>query len=186
MENLPHDLNWLNLLPPNEAAEELLKCCGSKHWASQLAAERPFSSAAELLAKATRIWWSLEPHDWLEAFRSHPKIGANKRRVSSESKKGDDDTSDTWPEQEQAGVRHAKQEIMDSLVELNSQYETKFGYIFIVCATGKSSEEMLAILQDRLENNASIELHTAAAEQAKITELRLMKLIVVNDKISSG
>jgi OHCU decarboxylase len=186
MENLPHDLNWLNLLPPNEAAEELLKCCGSKHWASQLAAERPFTSAAELLAKATRIWWSLEPHDWLEAFRSHPKIGANKRRVSSESKKGDDDTSDTWPEQEQAGVRHAKQEIMDSLVELNSQYETKFGYIFIVCATGKSSEEMLAILQDRLENDASIELHIAAAEQAKITELRLKKLIVVNDKISSG
>jgi len=181
MGNLPHDLRWLNLLPPNEATEELLKCCGSQHWASQLAAEGPFTSAAELLTKAAEVWWSLEPDDWLEAFRSHPKIGENKRRVSNESKKGDDDTSDRWPEQEQAGVRHAKQETMDSLAELNSQYETKFGYIFIVCATGKSSEEMLAILQDRLENDASIELHIAAAEQAKITELRLKKLLAIQD-----
>ena len=183
MGNLPHDLRWLNLLPPHEVTEELLKCCGSKQWASQLAAEGPFTSAAELLTKAAEVWWSLEPHDWLEAFRSHPKIGENKRRVSNESKKGDDDTSDRWPEQEQAGVRHAKQETMDSLVELNNQYETKFGYIFIVCATGKSSEEMLAILQDRLENDASIELHIAAAEQAKITELRLNKLLGMPDRI---
>jgi allantoicase len=186
MENLPHDLRWLNLLPPNEAAEELLKCCGSKQWASQLAAEGPFTSVAELLTKATKIWWSLEAHDWLEAFRSHPKIGENKRKVSNESKKSGDDTSDRWPEQEQAGVRHAKQETIDSLVELNSQYETKFGYIFIVCATGKSSEEMLAILKDRLENDASIELHIAAAEQAKITELRLMKLLEMQKRVLLG
>jgi len=181
MGNLPPDLKWLNLLPPDEATEELLKCCGSMHWAIQLAAERPFTSAAELLTKATEVWWSLEPHDWLEAFRSHPKIGENKRKVSNDRQKSGDNTSDRWPEQEQAGVRHAKQETMDSLVELNSQYETKFGYIFIVCATGKSSDEMLAILQDRLENDASIELHIAAAEQAKITELRLKKLIVIHD-----
>jgi OHCU decarboxylase len=181
MENLPHDLSWLNLLRQNEAAEELLKCCGSKHWASLLAAERPITSAAELLAKATRIWWALEPHDWLEAFRSHPKIGENKRRVSNESQKSGGDTSDGWPEQEQAGVRHAKQETMDSLVELNRQYETKFGYIFIVCATGKSSEEMLAILEDRLENEAARELHIAAVEQAKITALRLKKLLAIQD-----
>src|SRR5258707_3088090 len=135
MGNLPHDLRWLNFLPSNEAAEELLKCCGSKQWASQLAAERPFTSAAELLTKATKVWWSLEPDHWLEAFRSHPKIGESKRKVSNESKKSGADTSDRWPEQEQAGVRHAKQETMDSLVELNSQYETKVGYIFIVCAT---------------------------------------------------
>ena len=174
------------MLPPNEATEELLKCCGSKHWANQLAAERPFTSEAELLTKAAEVWWSLEPHDWLEAFRTHPKIGEKKRGGSNESKKGDDDTSDRWPEQEQAGVRHAKQETMDSLVELNSQYETKFGYIFIVCATGKSSEEMLAILQDRLENDAARELHTAAAEQAKIAELRLKKLLEMQKRVLPG
>jgi len=186
MGNLPHDLKWLNLLSPNEATEELLKCCGSKYWASQLAAQRPFTSAAALLTKATQIWLSLEPHDWLEAFRSHPKIGENKKGVSDESQKSGDHTPDRWSEQEQAGVHHAKQETLDSLVELNGQYEAKFGYIFIVCATGKSSEEMLSMLQDRLENEAARELHIAANEQAKITELRLKKLIVVNDQISSG
>jgi OHCU decarboxylase len=181
MGSLPHDLKWLNLLSPNEAAEELLKCCGSRRWASQMAAERPFTGATELLKKATKIWWLLEPHDWLEAFRSHPKIGESKQRVSNESKKSGDDRAYKWAEQEQAGVRHAKQETMNSLAELNRQYETKFGYIFIVCATGKSSEEMLAILQDRMENDTARELHIAAAEQAKITELRLKKLLAIQD-----
>jgi allantoicase len=181
-----HDLKWLNLLSPNEAAEELLKCCGSKRWASHMAKERPFTGA-ELLTKATEIWWSLGPHDWLEAFRSHPKIGESMRRVSSESQnESGDEMPRTWSEQEQAGVRHATQETMNSLVELNGRYETKFGHIFIVCATGKSSEEMLAILQDRLENDAERELHIAAVEQTKITELRLKKLLAMQDQILAG
>src|SRR5258707_6625229 len=98
MENLPHDIKWLNLLPPNEAAEELLKCCGSQCWASQLAAERPFTSAAELLTKATKVWWSLEPDHWLEAFRRHPQIGESKRKGSNQSQKNRAGTARTWAE----------------------------------------------------------------------------------------
>jgi len=182
-----NDLKWLNLLSSNEATEELLKCCGSRHWAAQMATERPFIGAVELLTKATKIWWSLEPPDWLEAFRSHPKIGENKRRVSKESQtESGVDMSHRWSEQERSGVCDARQETINSLDELNHQYETKFGYIFIVCATGKSSEEMLAILEDRLKNDAARELQIAAAEQGKITELRLKKLLVINDQILSG
>ena len=161
----------LNSLPANEAQSELLKCCGSKRWAEQMSDERSFPSPEDLIAKADRVWWSLEPGDWLEAFLSHPKIGEKKAAaaVSDESKR--------WSEAEQAGVSGAATETMQALAELNQKYEDKFGYIFIVCASGKTSEEMLAILRSRLENESDEELRIAAAEQAKITRLRLQKLV---------
>jgi len=161
----------LNSLPANEARSELLKCCGSKEWAERMIAERSFASPEDLTAKADRVWLALEPADWLEAFLSHPKIGEKKAAaaVSDESKR--------WSEAEQAGVGGAATETMQALAELNQKYEDKFGYIFIVCASGKSSEEMLAILRERLENDPNEELRIAAAEQAKITKLRLQKLV---------
>ena len=167
------ELASLNSRPPSKVQEEFLKCCGSPEWARRVMAERPFASLDDLSAKSDRVWWSLEPHDWLEAFRSHPKIGEKKaaQPISGEARR--------WSEQEQAGLLNSEQKTLDDLAELNRAYEEKFGYIFVVCASGKSSEEMLALLRVRLENNPEEELRIAAAEQAKITQLRLRKLLAV-------
>ena len=161
----------LNSLPPSAAESELLKCCGSKQWAQRMAAARPFSNLSQLIEQSDRIWWSLTPADWLEAFHSHPKIG-EKHAAAAVARE-----AQQWSEAEQAGVRGAAAETTAALAELNEIYEKKFGYIFIVCATGKSSEEMLGILRERLPHDKDEELHIAAAEQAKITELRLRKLL---------
>jgi OHCU decarboxylase len=168
---LQTDLDRLNLLPASEAADELQKCCGSTEWARRLTAARPFESVDDLIAKADRIWWALEPGDWLEAFHSHPKIGDKKAAAKIAAR------SQQWSEDEQSGISDSAQQTLDALAELNRVYEEKFGYIFIVCAAGKSSEEMLAILRERLENDPDEELRIAAGEQAKITRLRLRKLI---------
>ena len=165
------DLAWLNSLTAEDAARELRQCCGSKRWAEQMSNERPYQTLEALLTHADRVWWSLTPDDWLEAFRSHPKIGEKKasHTVSAQSQQ--------WSGQEQAGVSSAPQTTVDSLAELNRAYDQKFGFIFIICATGKTSEEMLAALRERLQHDSDTELRLAAAEQAKITELRLKKLL---------
>src|SRR5262249_39187285 len=154
-----------------EAAKELHQCCGSRRWAEQMSNDRPYPTLEALLTHADGLWWSLMPDDWLAAFRSHPKIGEKKAssNVSSQSQQ--------WSGQEQAGVNNAPQNTVDSLASLNHAYEEKFGFIFIICATGKTSEEMLAALQERLQHDSDTELRLAAAEQAKITELRLKKLL---------
>jgi len=161
----------LNSLSPSQAEEEFLKCCGSKNWARQLTSARPFASLNELFAAAERVWWSLDSQDWLEAFHGHPKIGEKKAAAPTAVE------AQQWSEDEQSGIRDSAQQTLDALAKLNQTYEEKFGYIFIVCASGKSSEEMLAILRDRLKNNPADELRIAAAEQAKITQLRLRKLL---------
>lgn len=165
------DIKALNSLAPEAAETEFLKCCGSRRWARAMAAERPYSGVEQLVEAADRIWWSLKPADWLEAFHSHPRIGETKaaREVAEESR--------VWSTQEQAGLKQSAEETVRRLAELNRAYEEKFGYIFIVCATGKSADEMLSILQARIEDAPEVELRTAAAEQAKITELRLQKLL---------
>jgi OHCU decarboxylase len=165
-----HDLASLNSLPDDVAAKELRQCCGSTRWAEQMSSARPYETVEALITHADRVWWSLTPDDWLEAFRSHPKIGEKKAsdKVSAQSQQ--------WSGQEQAGVSGAAQATVDSLAQLNRAYEEKFGFIFIICATGKTSEEMLAALQQRLQNNPDTELRLAAIEQSKITELRLKKL----------
>ena len=165
------DLAWLNSVPADEAAKELLQCCGSKRWARQMAGARPYPTIAELITLANEIWWSLDRDDWLEAFRSHPKIGEKKsvENVSAQASQ--------WSGQEQAGVSSASTETTTALAALNYAYEQKFGFIFIICATGKSSGEMLAALRERLEHDPAAELPIAAAEQSKITELRLKKLL---------
>jgi len=165
------ELASLNSLSPSQAEAEFLKCCGSKNWARQLTAARPFASFDELIAKADRIWWSLDSQDWLEAFHSHPKIGEKKAAAPTAVE------SQRWSEDEQAAIRDSAEQTLDALAKLNQTYEENFGYIFIVCASGKSSEEMLAILRARLDNTPDAELRVAAAEQAKITQLRLGKLL---------
>ena len=136
-----------------------------------MAAQRPFANGDELLDKADSIWWSLDSEDWLEAFRAHPKIGERKaaRPTSAAAR--------AWSEQEQSSVQGATHDTMQALAAGNREYEQTFGYIFIVCATGKSSGELLAILRERLNNNPEEELRIAAEEQRKITRLRLQKLI---------
>lgn len=166
-----HDLAWLNSLPAEAAAKELLQCCGSKRWAEEMATGRPYLNVEALIRRAYEGWWSLDRDDWLEAFRSHPRIGEKKAadKVSARSQQ--------WSGQEQAGMSNASQQTAGSLFALNHAYEQKFGYIFIICATGKSPEEMLASLRERLQHDPDSELPIAAAEQAKITELRLKKLL---------
>ena len=165
------DLAWLNSLPADEAAKELLQCCGSKRWAAEMANSRPYLDVETLIAAAHETWWSLDKTDWLEAFRSHPKIGEKKAadKVSAQSQQ--------WSGQEQAGVANAPDTTVDALAALNRTYEQKFGFIFIICATGKTSDEMLTALRERLEHDPETELPIAAAEQSKITELRLKKLL---------
>ena len=166
-----HDLAWLNSLSADEAAREFLQCCGSKRWARQMADARPYENLAEVFARANEIWQSLNRDDWLEAFRSHPKIGEKKtaETVSAQARQ--------WSGQEQAGVNTASTETTNALATLNHAYEQKFGFIFIICATGKTSDEMLAALRERLDHDPAEELPIAAAEQCKITELRLKKLL---------
>ena len=132
---------------------------------------RPFENTDELLNEADRTWWSLDREDWLEAFRAHPKIGEKQAAQQTSA------AARAWSEQEQSSVQSAPHDTMQALAESNREYEQTFGYIFIVCATGKSSDEMLAILQERLNNDRDKELSIAAEEQRKITQLRLVKLI---------
>ena len=168
---MQRDLTWLNSLTDEEATKELLQCCGSKRWASATATGRPFDTLEILLATADDIWWSLNPNDWIEAFRSHPKIGEKKAadKVSAQSQQ--------WSGQEQSGVANASNTTIDSLAALNREYEQKFGFIFIICATGKTSDEIVAALRERLQHDPAAELPIAAAEQSKITALRLKKLL---------
>ena len=164
------ELGRLNSLAASDAIEEFLKCCGSKNWARQMVAAG-HDSLDEMIADADRVWWSLGAQDWLEAFHSHPKIGEQKAAAATAVE------AQQWCEAEQSGIRDSAQQTLDDLAKLNHAYEEKFGYIFIVCASGKSCEELLAILRERLSNDPVEELRIAAAEQAKITRLRLRKLL---------
>ena len=166
-----HDVAWMNALSAEAAREELLKCCGAKRWATELERRRPFANVAQLLAAADEVWWSLDQNDWLEAFRSHPQIGEKKAAGTLAAQ------SQQWSSQEQQGVQNGDSDAVERLARLNQAYEQKFGFIFIVCATGKSSDEILALLEERITNDPAAEWRNAAAEQAKITELRLRKLI---------
>lgn len=136
-----------------------------------MADARPFDEMDALLRTADRIWWGLDASDWLEAFGHHPKIGERQaaQKLSEEAR--------VWSEEEQAGVRAAAQTTMTELEAANREYERRFGFIFIVCASGRTTEEMLATLKERLKNETDKELHVAAEEQRRITHLRLKKLL---------
>ncbi|HVG44176.1 MAG TPA: 2-oxo-4-hydroxy-4-carboxy-5-ureidoimidazoline decarboxylase [Longimicrobium sp.] len=164
-------LEGLNALPAAQAEAELLACCGSRRWARETAARRPFGGVGALLAAADEVWWSLAPDDWHEAFRAHPRIGERGAAPAQTARAAG------WSAQEQSSAAGAAAEVAVALAEGNRAYEDRFGHIYIVCATGKTAEEMLAILRARLANDPATELRAAAAEQAKITRLRLEKLL---------
>lgn len=161
----------LNNLESAEAESKFRDCCGSREWARRMAGARPFSSAEELIGRADSIWNALGPADWLEAFAAHPKIGAKKAAPAQQAKSAE------WSKGEQAGMDTAGEMVRDELARANRLYEEKFGYIFIVCATGKSAGEMLEICRRRLGNDGETELPVAAEEQRKITEIRLRRLL---------
>jgi OHCU decarboxylase len=168
---LKQSLDEFNALAPEVAEAELMKCCGSVKWARDVAGARPFNSMDELLDAADLAWWSLDSSDWLEAFSHHPPIGERRseRPQAAEASR--------WSEEEQAGTAQAKAETMSALAAANRAYSQKFGYIFIVCATGKTSGEMLSLCEQRLANDPAEELRNAAEEQRRITHLRLQKLL---------
>jgi OHCU decarboxylase len=167
-------LDRLNALPADEAERELLTCCGSRAWARRVADARPYRDADALFATADRVWWELDESDWREAFRSHPRIGEKKAEA------GQTGREQAWSAGEQAGMTSAADAVRDALAEGNRAYEARFGFIYIVCASGKSADEMLTLLQSRLRNDAETEIRAAAEEQRKITRIRLEKLLAAD------
>ncbi len=163
--------NWqrINTADVDTARADLLKCCGSTRWTTAMLAKRPFPSLDAMIQSAHEIWDTLNREDYLEAFTHHPRIGEKSLREKFAP-------TASWASNEQAGISAATDSIIQELARLNDDYYTKFGYIFIICATGKSAQEMLTILKTRLPNPPESELPIAANEQKKITELRLRKL----------
>jgi 2-oxo-4-hydroxy-4-carboxy-5-ureidoimidazoline decarboxylase len=161
-----------NSVPTATAMNEILPCCGSRAWAEGMVARRPLRNEETLLVAADEIWHSLAESDWLEAFRSHPRIGES---PAGESCAGALSQSNVWSEQEQNRIREASDASRSALVKGNRVYENKFNRIFIVCAAGKSTGEILAILQRRLKNDEPTELREAAEQQRQITHLRLQR-----------
>lgn len=161
----------LNGLEETAARVALTRCCGATAWVDGMLALRPFADDEGLLRAADRVWSSATPADIREALTHHPEIGADVEalRAKFQSTAG-------WSEGEQAGVGAADEATLLALRDGNVEYKAKFGHIFVVCATGKSAAQMLALLQARMPNEPQPELANAAAEQGKITKLRLAKL----------
>lgn len=150
----------------------LRTCCGSRRWVDGMLARRPFGTRERLLASAREVWFALDRDDWLEAFADHPRIGDREalRTRFAETRH--------LAAGEQSGVRGASDEVLDALARGNDAYLRKFGYIFIVCATGLSATAMLERLEARLSHGPDEELVIAAEEQAQITAIRLSKLAI--------
>jgi len=164
-------LQELNAVPRYRAEAELMKCCGSTAWVRTMTGRRPFANRERLLRAASEVWWRLDPADWLEAFGAHPQIGQQKAAAPTSAQ------AQAWSAAEQSGMSRAGVGVITSLEEANQEYLAKFGYIFIVCASGKYADEMLSILKSRLANPPETEIRVAAEEQDKITRLRLDKLV---------
>lgn len=162
----------LDALPREEAAEALRRCCASERWVDRMLELRPFGDDERLFAEAERVWGELEPEDWREAFEAHPRIG--EREPSGGEP--DDPTASEWSREEQSGVEGSAAPTRRALEEGNRRYEERFGHVFLIFASGRSGEEMLAELRHRLGNAPDEELRIAAGEQAKITRHRLEKL----------
>lgn len=164
-------LEGLNALSESEAVAALMTCCGSTRWAERMASSRPFSSWTQVQGTAEWLWWQLDDADWLEAFTHHPRIGADPEKLREKFAA----TAD-WSAGEQAGVSGASDDVIDRLAKGNTDYEERFGYIFIVCASGLSAEKMLSKLEARMDHAGENEIRIAAGEQAKIIALRIEKL----------
>jgi 2-oxo-4-hydroxy-4-carboxy-5-ureidoimidazoline decarboxylase len=153
------------------AIDAMLACCGAPRWAAAMVASRPIANIMDLSAAADRIWGTMEEADWMEAFACHPRIG--ERKAARASKK-----STAWSRQEQSSASSATERVQTELAAGNLLYEERFGFTYIVCATGKSAEEMLAILNRRLNCDRETELRAAAEQQRQITQIRLGKWLI--------
>ena len=170
----PPGLAKLNAMSLDDARAAFKRCCGSSQWANAMAAHRPFEDVPALQRIGERIWWSLGEADYREAFAAHPKIGS---QTPPAEKSADPETTGRWSRDEQKSTASAAQTTLQELAHANRAYEEKHGFIFIVCATGRSADAMLDDLRKRLTGSQADELRTAAEEQAKITRLRLAKLM---------
>jgi 2-oxo-4-hydroxy-4-carboxy-5-ureidoimidazoline decarboxylase len=161
-----------NRLSAEEAAQEILPCCGSIAWARALVVRRPIDDDTALIARSDETWWGLGLSDWMDAFSKHPRIGELKAPLAASVQ------SAAWSAQEQRNVTNVGESVQLALAEGNREYERRFDRVFIVCATGKSAPEILDILRKRLRNDVSAELREAAEEQRKITNIRLKKWLL--------
>jgi OHCU decarboxylase len=161
----------LDALSDVELASRLRACCGSSRWVARMIAARPFGSPEQARDQANRIWNGLATDDWIEAFGHHPRIGERKAAIAQ------DPTSVAWSAEEQSHVATAAQTLKGELARVNEAYERRFGFIYIVCASGRSAEELLVTARRRLSNDRDAELKIAAEEQRQIMQLRLGKLL---------
>lgn len=164
-------LERINQATTSEAESMFGDCCGSATWASMMTMVRPYASEDEVMNIAAAVWNDLQTEDWLEAFKAHPKIGEEKAASTQQARSAE------WSAGEQAGMSSAHDLLKQELAAANREYHEKFGFIFIVCATGKGAEEMLELCRTRLRNARAAEIAIAAGEQQKITEIRLRKLL---------
>ena len=164
-------LDALNRLSEADAIAAFRQCCACARWAERMEIGRPYEGLSEMLEISDRIWEECDVDDYLEAFLGHPRIG----NVESLAKKYAN--TKAWAGGEQKGMDSADPVVIQRLADGNKTYEEKFGHIFIVCATGKSAAEMLALLEARMPNDPKTEVMVAAEEQNKITRIRLKKLL---------
>ncbi|MGA3049147.1 MAG: 2-oxo-4-hydroxy-4-carboxy-5-ureidoimidazoline decarboxylase [Terracidiphilus sp.] len=162
--------SW-NAADANDALEAMIACCGARRWAEAMVALRPIAGVLELSEAADRVWSTMEEVDWMEAFACHPRIGERKDAHATAK-------SAAWSSQEQSLANSAEVHVLEELARGNMLYEQRFGFTYIVCATGKSADEMLAILNRRLTNDSAAELREAAEQQRQIMQIRLGKWLV--------
>jgi OHCU decarboxylase len=167
--------SW-NAASANEALEAMIACCGARRWAAAMVARRPIGTVAELSAAADEEWARMQESDWMEAFACHPRIGGREAAHASAQPSA---RSRRWSNQEQSSTHEAADQVLAELAAGNALYERRFGFTYIVCATGKSAEEMLAILNRRLAGDRTGELREAAEQQREITRIRLQRWVNV-------
>lgn len=201
MSSFPRDaaIDTLNALPSQDLTSYLFLCCGSREWTRRMDALRPFASRQHLQACADWCWWTCPEDEWRSSFLHHPRIGGDigalrKKFAATPSSSspsscsiplhaGRDDSpypprsNPAWEGEEQSGAAGAAERTLEALSAGNQAYEDRFGHVFLICATGKSADVMLAALQARIGNEPQVELLNAVGEQAKITNLRLSKLL---------
>lgn len=164
-------LDDFNALSDAKAADVFTACCGARRWVDAMMNRRPFATVAEVIDAANEAWNATTERDWREAFDHHPRIGESRSAAHRGAHAAQ------WSSDEQSRASSADRIIKQQLVDVNTEYEARFGHIYIVCASGRSADELLEVARARLSNSPAVELRVAAEEQRKITELRLRKLL---------
>jgi OHCU decarboxylase len=155
----------------SSATDAMIACCGASRWAAAMVGLRPIANVVELSTAADRVWATMGEGDWMEAFACHPRIGSRTAAHATAR-------SAAWSDEEQSKARIADQVVLAELAEGNADYERKFGFTYIVCATGKTAGEMLTILKRRMASDRATELRDAAEQQRQIMQIRLGKWLV--------